>query len=484
MGVLVLHGYLGAFSRLMSDEFALFSTFNAHGFMDSYIDLFMKFSGRYSLNLTYNLLALTPVTILPYFTAGMLIFWLFFMTWAISHLMNTLSFKKNTWLSFLFGVIIIYASLDILPNLFQSVYWLPGMFTYLFPLVTMTIHIGILAYFLDKETTSIREKALALLAVFLFTVIACGFSETHALLVFMGFLAALFFVFIGYIAGDRQRRSYLMILLYEGLAGSLIAMLIQVLSPGTRVRESYFTPDHNILSVFYHSVSFTWSLLLKTVSDFSFTLLLVFSATVIFFMWHQFQSQPTVPVVPAKVRGLMRFQIPLVLLVWFLLIAVCMAPSFYATSQPPLDRTLTIPLFVMVLLIIFLGYRCSRAFMRFFTTVKMKQAVISFLIVVFVFSACGATYDSYKKLWRFSRRMKAYALDWEHREQLIQAAKKKGETEVTLPALRCFPMSTGLDEISTDPNFWVNMKMAEYYGIKSVKLFKKSELIKAKKRNQ
>jgi hypothetical protein len=460
--VLMFHSYIGLFSRMMSDEYAIFNLYRAKGFIGSFSQSFNHFNGRFSLLIVYNLFSITGPVVIPFLTFAALAVWIVGLSWSISRYLAVLDYRVNRLLSFLLSVIIIYATLNIAPNIFQSLYWPPGMFTYIFPLISMSLHVGLLAYFLKHKVNRRGGEILRLFFVFIFGFFSAGFSETQALVVLGAFLAALA---VDYTWKKNTNPGY-RDLLWASFSGTLLALIVQITAPGTHYRQSLFTSDLNLLSVFFNSIRYMFDFLSDILSRFTLTVLGVFSASFLFFSKVKSSGENS----PRASGWKIFFYAAAGVVIGLMLIAGSMAPSFYVTSKPPLERVLVIPIFVFVLLIIYIGGLMGTACRPLFVPDRGGSRHMILFSMVFFIIVGGSVSRSIINLAYVSVQVKKYAYDWDYREKIIAAALQKGEKNINVFPLRNCRMMIGLDELSVDPGFWVNRVMAEYYGLGTIKL--------------
>jgi len=460
--VLMFHSYIGLFSRMMSDEYAIFNLYRAKGFFGSFSQSFNHFNGRFSLLIVYNLFSITGPAVIPFLTFVALAVWTAGLSWSISRFLAAINYRVNRLLSLLLSVVIIYATLNIAPNIFQSLYWPPGMFTYIFPLISMSLQVGLLAYFLKHKVNRRGVEILRLLFVFVFGFFSAGFSETQALVVLGAFLAALGVHYTWKKTTGSGYRG----LLWASFFGTLLALIVQIAAPGTHYRQSLFTPDLNLLSVFFNSIRYMFVFLGNIFSRFTLTVLAVFFGSFLFFSKVKSPGENSPRVSGWKIF----FRAAAGVVIGLLLIAGSMAPSFYVTSKPPLERVLVIPIFVFVLLIVYIGGLMGTACQPLFVPGRGGARRIILFSMVFFIIVGGSVSRSVIHLAYVSGQVKKYAYDWDYREKTITAALQKGEKNINVFPLRNYRMMIGLDELSVDPGFWVNRVIAEYYGLDTIKL--------------
>ncbi len=71
------------------------------------------------------------------------------------------------------------------------------------------------------------------------------------------------------------------------------------------------------------------------------------------------------------------------------------------------------------------------------------------------------------------RRSDQYAAEMHRRDDLLANARRKGQLDVQVPPIRVWPPSypsQGVGELAGNSDYWVNESVAEYSGLRSVKL--------------
>ena len=104
--------------------------------------------------------------------------------------------------------------------------------------------------------------------------------------------------------------------------------------------------------------------------------------------------------------------------------------------------------FIMVLKSNFFSFRLS----------KVLQNLLGIALFIYVAHTAPRVYD---KIQLYEVRANA----WDVRQQMIFEAKADGQADVTVPQ---FDSVYGITELKPDPESWVNICAAQYYGVKSI----------------
>jgi len=464
--ILAMHSYVGSFSRLLCDEFMIFNISRTHGAGFFFHYYYSFITGRFSLIAVYIMFAAAGPQVVPFLTAGALATWIAAATWTTGRLMEIFKYKRDLFLSFFLSVSVIYAALALTPNIFQSLYWAPGMFTYVLPLIFMTFQIGLTAYLLSKGAVKKTGRIGSIIFIFFFSLISAGFSETHALMVFFAQLMIVLFLW-GRGGPVWEGRKYHFTLLFFSIAGTATALLLHFTAPGNHARKAYFKGDTDIISTALHSLQYCLRFLRELILDYPIPILMVLVSAFLFFTLHRPHNPVKEDFTGIRTGGNL---IGIAVLTAAVVILTCVAavPSFYTVSNEPPPRVLVLPVFFFILLVVVTGFFLSRMFKRFFRLLPVLS-----LSLVLVFAAGGYSVISYNHLKAVKVQVGRYAYDWDNRDRAIKSAVQEGEKKFTANPLKQFNLMMGLEELSEDPFSWVNREIAGYYGLDSIKLKKK-----------
>lgn len=527
LAALVVLAVSGWFARYLQDDYCFDFLLKHNGFWNAQVFTFFNevtFNGnRFSTNLFMGLLAqigplsarLLPVLLLAAWLAGSYwllqgLNWLFQWRWSPAFLFFTaLSIELFTLLQ--------------APNLYQVVFWRPASVTYLMPLVLMTLLFAYMVHQIMNENSSPISTLLCSLMAFW----VAGHSETAAVFLF-GFLAIIF-VWLKFsqplqgLPGQVSSR-----LVSAAFIGTLLSILVLVLSPSARLRQAALFPQPPQLSAMLRfSIDGIRQFLLVALYRQTLPTALIF---LVFFFAGFLLSHFSPKTMGLRKPSLM-FPLIFILFAFFFLLLCVTLPSAYASSSVPEERVLlwsgltlvaaSIALsivlgdwmgrfilgsvrrrrlvalgfaFTVILLLLILLVPAQVRFQPAYPEIRdwlgqdpLRLAVliilflfifwmigrvrlekrfieewIPALLLMLVFSTCLASipqlFDS----------MPAYQLRaelWDWRDAQIQAAIRRGNYEIEIPALDSI---AGVTELQADPGHWVNNCAELYYGMKSI----------------
>jgi len=458
---LAMHAYVGTFARYISDDYCTAWTLGEKGFIQSQIYWYTGWSGRYSFTLFVNLAeSFGPrvAQILPGFILLFGIIGFFFLMRQITKSLNV-HFGILTLLAI--SAAAVFTILEGVPNTFQSIYWLTGISTYSVPLIMAMFYGYWLWRQASREGTDKKQRlTLGLSALIAF--ILGGFSETYVSVqaALLTILLVITFVYRGVSEVKRLRG-----LLLFGLVGSIVSMIVILISPGTGIRAGLISNPANFLVIITDSLmdlKIFISLVLKS----QLPLLLVcgvFPALFILLVGGGETQPSTDQAGQVWVWALYAILPPLVML---LMMLVSIVPYEYAVSSYPDARVLITTQFIMIVGIIvwslFLG-RLASILLR-----DRAELLKPWFVTLMVFVLVGTVFISQRSTIKITaglEDMQYFAESWDRRDTFLREASLSGLDDVVAASLNHMG---GLDEIGYDPYEWINRCVAQYYELKTV----------------
>src|SRR6266487_1533490 len=151
---LLLHGYLGYFSRYIADDFCSASQVHRLGVLRAAWLWYLNWSGRYSASILDGVIGrlgpravpfIVPFTIITWLTALTALF-LFFFSQLKSRFLVSLAFATTT----------LFALFLLAPDIRGALYWGQGMRSVVPPLILGTIQVILLNHIRSKEWTKLH----------------------------------------------------------------------------------------------------------------------------------------------------------------------------------------------------------------------------------------------------------------------------------------------------------------------------------------
>ena len=527
VGLIVL-GISGWFARYLQDDYCFDFLLKHKGFWNSQVFTFFNevtFNGnRFSTNLVMGLLAqlgplsarLLPALLVSTWLAG---------TYRLLHGLDSL-FQWRRPQAFLFftAVSIVLLSLVQSPNMYQVLFWRPATVTYLMPLVLMTLLFALVVHFIQKENTSLLSMLLCCLLAFW----VAGHSETAAVFLLGSLSIILVWLKIRQpLQGNLGQIGNRLVL--AAFVGTLLSILVLVLSPSARLRQAALFPQPPLLmDMFRISLDGIRQFLMVTLYRQTLPTLLF---VLIYFFAGFILSHFSLKTMGLRKSPLL-FHLFLILMISFLLLSCVALPSAYASSSIPEERVLLWARFTLIVtsmglsmllgdwagrfvlnpasrrLMVALGFSLALVTLIFIILVPaqvrfqpaypeirdwlthnpigLAGLIILFLLVLWIVGRVRLE-KSFIEEWipflllilifsiclaslpQLFASLPAYQLRaqlWDWRDAQIHAAILRGTYEIELPALDSI---AGVTELQADPGHWVNNCAELYYGMKSIK---------------
>jgi len=454
---LLVHAYLGSYSRLMADDFCSAAVSHSKGIVGGTVNWYLTWNGRFSADFLDSLMGYIGTSVTPYGTAVVIILWLAVLTLALYQILVASYQTMRLSIACLGAAVILYTVLAIIPLVAQSLYWGQGMRSVVPPLVMGTAYIALISYFRRLPASPNRATLWSLIAGGT-TFLAGGFSETYVVLQ----TSAVTFALIIYIvSGKSDFRGDVLPLLMGGLIGSLAAMAIIFIAPGNKFRRAFFpfSPPGalELLKISFQGLfEFLGKVFRSSTCWLSILMLIAFSI-----MLGAGAIQSSAQAVVLRRQGkLALVWLPIVSLT---LLLSCNVPIAYGASLTLPDRTLVIPGFVLVCALSVWGYIFGRVFFHDYKIARTGGKVLlktaqGFLLLSFALKALGST----RELINLEPAFRNYAQAWDEREGLIREAKSEGAAYVLVPQIQNRAL---LEEIVPDPTLWVNdERLRNYHG--------------------
>jgi hypothetical protein len=357
--------------------------------------------------------------------------------------------------AFVFGgaAVLLVGTLAGSPQIVQSLYWVNAIFTYAASVAVFPLIAALILAAARHGWRGWRLYGAAVLCAGL-AFFAAAFSEPYATVQLGICVLALVLVFVLRHGSSNAVR----VMLIATLVGTMLAIIVIMLAPGNAVRQTNFERSPvpvAAVAALEHGAAF----LVASTLSFSPVGALATLATGALFGFL------LIPAVRVSRRQL-RIGIILAFIAGYLLICAFMFIGFFASSRPPPARAYIIPQAVWIITLgaiglqagwyVRKGRQANRALVRIAGIAALAVVIIApFLLAI---NAAG-----------LSEPMTTYAREWEARDLLARQAAANGETQVVLPAYTMdLGARVGLESLSADPNFWINVCAAVYYGVESV----------------
>jgi hypothetical protein len=445
LAALTIHGYLGAYSRYIADDFCSAGMARRLGVLRAVWYWYLNWTGRYSASALDAVFGLLGPAVTPFVTGLVLLVWLAALTQTIVALLRH-DARSRILDAAVIACILVYVTLTLSPNVPQSLYWGQGMRSIVPPLILSTL---LVAHVVRVDPPPLRGRVgqLGLVGSFLLALLIGGFNETFAALQ----LGALALACILSRAMPGWKTKKLMTgLLLAGVFGAATAVVIVVLSPGNAIRQAFYPPPSALPKLLEMAWANFGSFLTGLVRTPEKILAILGCLAVSAFMGdHLQQRQPspwTAGIILAAGMGLA---------------FASFVPAAYGLSDSPPERTLIVPAHLLTVTLacegFFLGSLLGPPANRL-RTARVATAVLLMACVLLVSSSALSTGRLLASRSNYIR----YAEHWNAVDAQILSARDRGEKEIWIQPINNW---AGLNEPNDNPKFWLNLCLREYYGI-------------------
>ena len=451
-----LLGYIGLFTRYVADDYETAGAVAQYGLLGAQQYWYTHWSGRFSYFFLVSLFELfAGIRAVPLLAFACLGLWLAAAALILFQLGRLASLPHPGYLALLGSAGFIFVTLRGQPNLYQTLFWVTGLLTYVFYLILLCFAAALLIYQLNRRG---RKPALGLemAAAALIMLVLGGMAEISAALD-----VAILGVGLAYFLLRRAdpRRAHALAVLGAALAAALVALAVLVAAPGNAFRQALAPPPPPLDRVAVRSVlnpliylGSNWLSEQARMAGLIFILPLVAGLV-----------SGSLERAPAQFpwRGLLASAAGL----FFLLMAI-FATVFYAQTAFPVARVLVIPNFLVTSFsgaASFLAGRSLGGVLRLDRPLDRAGAAAALLLLA-ASLVLGLGNGAYR-MARLLGPAQARAAEWDRRDRQIRAAARQGEKDITVEYIRDL---TRLGDYSSDPTFLVNRAAAAYYGVHSI----------------
>ncbi len=465
---LAVLGYvlLGNFTRYVADDYATANAVRLRGYWAQQLAAYRLSDGHFVATALYTagtLLNPVFVRILP---GALIIAWVALLTLSLRHVIPSAGRLGR----FVISAGIVYATLQITPSPFLSVYWMTASLEFVVPLLIAAVVIRLVS----QPRSGGRPRGLMVAFIGLLAFLAAGEAEIYTAVQ----CAALTLAVAVAAARPSSRWRRKLPELSAAWIGSLAGLAIELASPGKALRSAAIAnavhvprPSWLTLPLFTlgQLVHFLQGLIQAHWWEFVAMLVLAFLIGV-----RSITSRRVVDkshLIAAGIAALCAFAI--------LLAAMAPAALFYGNLPPFWDQI--VPVYVAVCAVAALGWWSGQSFRAVvgpkwqrarwtetLRTLSMGGASIALSAVVVIgpVTTLVAINDELPAIQAYAATKDAQAGD-------AVAAHTAGRTSATVPRLVMVNnmgvfSHPSFEDLTADPRYWINKDEATYYGLESM----------------
>ena len=455
---------MGAFSRMMADDFCTVATGRRLSPIAATQDWYEHWSGLYSNFFIKSALGPFEPAVHPFIT-GAFILGLFGILWLVLRdVLRKYAVLHVGWIAFLLSGALTFGLIDGAISR-QPIFWSGALIPYSLPLIPLIAALGLAFRLIFVPSSRGVQITLTILFALLVFFIA-GFSEVYA-----AYEGALWGILLlaGTLALAREKRGQLWALMGLGMGVTLVAIWVILRSPGNAIRRA--AQDQTLLiqnplelvgPVFDFSISI---FVLEPYGIVHF--LLIFLATMGVWIWAVSNGQDAAAL-PAPKR--LRPAFLLSFLAAFVLVMVATTPPMYGAGLVT-ARTLMPIRFTQIMLFGLWGYWAAVGLTRT-NTLKRLQLSRSYRLVKWEVLAALVIIPTIVLIRHAGLvgGFATYARQWDERDAAIIEARERGETTVLIGPmdynLEDYLSLDSLTKASTTADVvWVYNCLKGYYGM-------------------
>ena len=448
---LALYIYLGSLIRPIGDDYCISARLIGYDPLTASLVKYWYTSNRFSNQFVAwfsDLFGPRGVAVLSVFC---ILFWFAGLIWLLYEAARIFRIQWNFWTGFLLAELIVLVSFYSASNLFQSVFWRPGVMTYFLPLVLFTfVFAGILRG--TRVANGGRASLLTITGLFFIAFFSGGLSETAGALHISILGLALVVDFI-WNKGASRRAS--LALITAALTGALLAMFGMFITPANAIRLNG-TDAPTLPTVILRALAFAMQFLSEAVRLLKQPAAFALGSGALL----GFISVRTGGVETPSARKLC-IGLGLVPLLTYLLIVASFAPSAYGQSYPlervrfPAHVLLTMSLLLEGGLLGLLAAGWRRSLPRWTVGLAVLALAVASLYPLWM------TRNNAKLVPEYQTR----AERWDVRDARIRDLAATGERDIVVWQLSGIAQVKDLD---TKPSHWINYCAAIYYDVDTI----------------
>lgn len=444
---LILHAYLGSFSRFLGDDYCSAFQANRLGILRATWYWYLTWSGRYSASLLDGLFGVLGPNIVSFVTPLVIgVWWL-----SLGITFNIIfSFEKNKVLdASLLGASVLFLTLNFTPHVRQSLYWGQGMRSVVPPLILSTFFLGLFLAVKSSKYKNGKFDFLWYLFSFLLAFGIGGFSETYSALqlVIFGISTLALMAIYHYLF-----KSFEFLFLFSGLLGSALSFITVIVAPGNAFRAAYFPPPPDLFGIFDISLK---SFIAYVVGVFS-------SIESIAGFLGVFLLSAIIGFKNAN-KLLAPSDLLLILASGIILIVSCFPPAAYGLSDAPPGRTLIISTYILALMVVFSGYFLGSQIAQ--TRGSYPEALYAFSYLLTLILLIVSSFTVSQKLYASRGMFIEFATSWDKTHATLLNLEGNAK-DIIVPAVK--DEWSGVLRMADNPHFYVNACVSKYYDFDSI----------------
>lgn len=456
---LSVYAYLGTLIRPIGDDYCISARLIGYDPLTASLMKYWYTSNRFSNQFMAYFSDLFGPNGVAILAVTMLLLWLIGLTWFFLEASRLLRLRWNIWTGCLLAELIALVSYYSASNLFQSVYWRPGLMTYFTPLVIYSfIFAGLLhgtrlaTDSPERSRKAAQSKGRASLwiitVIFFAAFFTGGLSETAGALHISILGLALVAIFIW---NKGQTRRAALALTTSALTGALLAMFGMFITPANAIRLSGPTTP-TLPVVILRALAFAVQFLTEAARLLRIPSAFIFVSGILLAYLFAKSTEYSLP--RKSWLGLL-----IVPVLTYILIVAAFAPSAYGQSYP-LERV-RFPAHALLVIALLLEGGLLGLLAARWTLPQWTNTLAVVALTIVAFYPLWMTRNNLVLLPEYQTR----AAQWDLRDAHIRELAASGERDIVVWQL---PGIAQVKDLDTRPTHWVNYCAAIYYDVNSI----------------
>jgi hypothetical protein len=453
---------VGFYARYLADDYCTAGVYRTVGFWGAQEFWYTQWSGRFAFTFMITLIETTGLEIVPYLPAILLVLWIITTLIAVSQYMKHQMIQPQRGIKLLLTLLFLFLVLFSLPNIAQDLYWQTGSFTYLLPIIFWMILTAMLWHFSScYKTLKNPQKYVVSFLVGFVAWFSSGFSEVSGVMQ----AAALGLVFFWRILTSKQKTSqssYQLVTL--AFFATLVGLAVMVLAPGNAARQAAFFPNPGLWELISSTTLYSVEFTAKWFGDQSILIWPICMVSLTAGLMYQYgnnignSNSTTMPHIPLWLYC----SISLLLIIF-----VSFIPSSWSIKREPPDRVLILQISFLSAYLILAAFKGGMFLRQTFTIRldKLNPLPLLFLIFCLYFSFYAILFQA-REARATLGAAQDFAQKWDQRHANILSQLPSAEKILHIEMIGYNIM--GLEHIQHDPNNFINVCAARYYGVDQV----------------
>lgn len=437
------------FVRPLGDDYCISARLVNSNPLEAALYKYLNVSNRFSNQLVAafsDIFGARGVAVLSVLT---ILLWCSGLLLLLREIAKSLNLRWDKWNGVLIMELITLFSFYTAPNLYQSIYWRPGVMTYFLPLA---LFLFIFAAILRGARNDNIASYKTLIILFVSAFFIGGLSETagmfHISLLGLGWLGA-------YIWNKGTSRRTTLTLLATTLVGSIAALVAMFLTPANSLRVDA-TDAPGPWTVLERAFTYAYQFLTSSAATYRLPFALIFGLALIL-VFLGIQSAHFTRTAPAPRTWLGLIIIPMLV---YLVIVATFAPSAYGQSFP-LERV-RFPAHILMIVMLALEGGLSGWLLA---QINFPRWSVAATAIVFALLAIYPLWVAFNT-WPTTLEMAGRARAWEGRNTFILQQTAAGEKNIIVGQL---PGYANVKDLDRSAEHWINRCAAYYYGVDKIR---------------